>query len=256
MAKKKWSNSLDKELTKAVHAFNEKIRYHENKGKDILPEREYARDLKKKLKNEQEIQREINRLRRFGTADVTATVKIGYQDSLEVTQYEVQELKRQLANINAKRARKLAKIQEQEVSVSGKPTGYKRGQMPSFREADLKPKKLNLGAFRSKDEFIKYKGAIEQQRMQNYFDKRAEQFKLNYIESLKTRYGANNVKKLTDKLESMSAKDIEDKYYTEQDASIRYVYTETTEEWDKIENIFNIWGVQVADTPQTPVIEI
>ena len=37
--------------------------------------------------------------------------------------------------------------------------------------------------------------------MQNYFDKRAEQFKLNYIESLKTRYGANNVKKLTDKLE-------------------------------------------------------
>ena len=38
----------------------------------------------------------------------------------------------------------------------------------------------------------------------------------------------------------MSAKDIEDKYYSEQDASIRYVYTETTEEWDKIENIFNM----------------
>ncbi len=242
---------LQKELAKAVHAYNEKIRYHEQKGRDVLPEREYARDLKKKLSTAQDYEREINRLRRFGKADVTKTTTIGRYDNIKITQYEKQEIKRQVDNINRRRARKIKTIQEKEISVGGKRTGFKRAQMPSFREADLSPKKLNWERFGSKKELEKYKETLDYQRMSDYFDRRAEGFKKSYIGSLKTAYGEKNIKPLIDKLSNMKASKIEEMYYSEQDATIEYTYMPTTSEESKIQNIYNIWGIK--DEP--PVYE-
>lgn len=235
---------LQKELAKAVHAYNEKIRYHEQKGRDVLPEREYARDLKKKLSTAQDYQREINRLRRFGQADVTETVTIGRYNNIEITKYEKQEIQRQVNNINRRRARKLKAIQGKEISVGGKPTGFKRAQMPSFREADLTPKKLNWDRFGSKKELEKYKETLDYQRMSDYFDRRAEGFKQNYIDSLKTKYGEKAIKPLLDKISGMKPEAVEEMYYTEQDATIEYNYIPTRDEDTKLQNIYNIWGVK------------
>ena len=246
---------LQKELSKAVHAYNEKIRYHEQKGRDVLPEREYARDLKKKLSTAQDYEREINRLRRFGKADVTKTTTIGRYDNIEITQYEKQEIKRQVENINRRRARKLKAIQEKEISVGGKPSGFKRVQMPSFREADLTPKKLNWKRFASKKELEKYKETIDYQRMSDYFDRRAEGFKRNYIKSLQTIYGEKAIKPLTDKISGMKASAVEEMYYTEQDVSTEYNYLPTRDENTKLQNLYTIWGVK-SEPPVYEEIEI
>src|SRR5690606_31386003 len=114
----------------------------------------------------------------------------------KITQYEKKEIKRQVENINRQRARRLEKVQSMEVTAAGKPTGYKRAQMPSFREADLQPKKLNWGRFGSKKELEQYKETLEYQRMSDYFNKRAEGFKRNYIKSLQTVYGEKAIKPL------------------------------------------------------------
>ena len=239
-------NQLQKELTKAVHAYNEKIRYHEQKGRDVLPQREYSRDLKKKLSSAQDYQREINRLRRFGKANVTKTTTIGRYDNIEVTQYEKREIQRQVANINRQRARRLEKVQSMEVTAAGKPTGYKRAQMPSFREADLVPKKLNWGRFGSKKELEQYKQSLEHQRMSGYFEKRAQGFKENYIKTLKTQYG-EKAAPLISKIQAMKPTTVEDLYYSEQTASIEYAYMPSRDENTKLENLYNIWGVELPE---------
>lgn len=241
-------NQLQKELAKAAHAYNEKIRYHEQKGRDVLPQREYARNLKKKLTTATDYQREINRLKRFGQADVTKTTTIGAYDNIEITRYELQEMKRQVEQINKRRARKLAKVQEYEVQAAGQPMGYKRAQMPSFREADLLPKQLNLSRFRSKRELELYRETLESQRQIKYLDTRAELFKRNYIKALREQYSSRKERKaiqpIIKRLQNMSNAKVEETYYTEQDATIRYVYEGTAaEEQLKLDNLYRVWGV-------------
>lgn len=263
MARQNIDRTLQEQLVKAVHAYNEKIRYHSKNDqiRQALPERERARDLKKQLTTRTDYKREINRLRRFGSADVTETVTIGKYDNIQITKYEKQEIQRQVQNINRRRARKLEKIQAQEVQAAGKPTGYKRGEMPSFREADLKPKKVNLSKIGSRRELERYKDTLEYQRMNRFFEQRAEKFKQNYIKALRQQFGKTAADPLIKQISEMNAKAVEEKYYSEQDATIEYVYLlhkskkgGNVREQMKLDNLYIIWGVE--QQPDDSIIEI
>ena len=249
----------NKQINKAIHAFNEKIRYHNLKGDEVsrtLPDKESARELKKSIGNMIDFNREYARLRRFGSADVTETVKIGRYGNIEITKYERDELKRQQININRRKARKLENVNEQDVTVGGKKSGYKRAQMPSFRTADLSKTKLNFDTFESKDAFKAKTKTIKAQASNLFFDKRAQGYKDSYIRALKGVYGSKYARPLIEKIQSMSAKDVENKYYTEQDATIEYLYTPTSNENAKIENLYRIWGVDTDLIPEQYTVEI
>lgn len=248
---------LQKELAKAVHAYNEKIRYHAKNSPElspVLPDRERARDIKKGLETKRDYQREINRLRSFGQADITKTTTIGTRDNITITKWEKQAIKKQVEVVNRQRAARMKKVQELETTAAGRATGKKRRDMPSFREADLAPKKLDFSKFATRKEFEMYKATLERQVSRDYFRERAELFKTNYIDALRSKYG-KAVNPLIRELKKMDALKMEDTYYKEQDASIEYVYIDSDNENAKINTIYKIWGSEKT-APNVEAIEI
>lgn len=235
--KKSIKTNYEKELQKAVHAHNEKIRYHEQKGAKHLPERQSFAELKSMLSTKKDFERTINEIRSFGKRGAEAAVKVS--EKLIISKWEKEIVEKQADTITRSRRAKRAAMNKLPATNSGKPLGYKRGEMSTNRTAELRDKKINWENIRSKSELAYYKRTLKAQTTENYWKDKTERLKFNYIQGLYNTYGprANGIIK---KIAHMNNKDFEKKFYSEQNATIDFMY-EPLDEDTKLDALEMIW---------------
>lgn len=229
--------SYERELKKAVHAFNEKIRYHENKGATHLPERQSFAELNAMLTTKKDYTKTIEEFRAFGKKDAQKAVQVS--EKLTVSAWEKKIVEKQVGTINRSRKAKKAAVDKLEATNSGKPLGYKRGEMSTNRTAELVDKKLNWEKVRSRSELEMYKKTLKYQTTQQYWKEKNERVKLNYIQGLYNTYGAR-ADGLIKKISDMSDKDFVKKFNSDQNATITFMY-EPLDEDTKLDALEMIW---------------
>jgi hypothetical protein len=233
--------TVEQELAKAVHAMNEKIRYHESKGNSYMPKRESVREIKQRAKSTADLEAELNRVRRFGKADFTDTVQVS--EGLKITRYEKVETERAYRIQNIRREKELNKYNDLAATSRGESLGVTAGQLPDDRVAELMPKKLNWSAVRSRSELQAKTDLALRQARSTYFSEKNEQFKKNYIQSLKTQFGTKNSLKIRKAVQAMPADQVVAKYYTDTEASFTFVYKDPLSNSVKLKALNAVWGV-------------
>ncbi len=236
--------ALEKELSKAVHAMNEKIRYHEARGAGVLPERERARDIKKRTETAADLKAEINRVRRFGKPEALKPVQVS--EKLKVTTWEKQEAERVYRLQNARREKELSKYKDLAATSRGEPLGIKAGELPDDRVAELMPKTLNWKAVRSRSELQAKMDLALRQARSGYFSDKNEAFKKNYLQALKTQFGTKASLKIRKAVQDMPADQVVAKYYTDTEASFTFVYKDPLSNKVKLNALSAVWNVPGA----------
>ena len=246
--KKSQRLAYERELQKAVHAHNEKIRYHEAKGAKHLPTRQSFAELKSILETKKEFASTISDLRSFGQKGAEKPVfirkggttnpdlygKTGflgvYPTEKEIkpfviSKWEKEMVEKQVKQRNVIAAREKAKADALEVTNLNKPMGYKRGEQSTIKGSEFRPKILNWESFRSRSELDMYKKSLKAQTTVNYWKKRNETVQMNYIQGLFNTYGPRAYG-LMNKIGAMSNKEFMKKYNAEQNATLEFIYDE------------------------------
>lgn len=208
-----WNERQQNELRKAVRNFNDKIRrlekkYPEKKGS--LPERASIKSLKEIISTRQDLQREVNALKRFsrkGAEELTNPPPEYGNKELTLTKWEVNEILRRTSRVNKSRALKKAEIESIEMTSRGEKLGYTRGQvkMGTLDKAQLEPivpftRTMNNAERKRKFRTLRNESQID------YWDKRDNILKEAYIKGLNQNYNPEDVKEIVDKIRSMPIK--------------------------------------------------
>ena len=245
----------ERELARAVHAMNEKIRYHEARQTEyaaIMPERESVRNIKTYAKTTADIKRETARIRGFG--EKTAQTPVQVSEKLTITKWEKRTTEQAYKRMNVNREReqeffeKITATSRGEVLTDNKGQPLKAGQLPDDRTAELNARRLNWAAIRNRSELQEKKQSALKQQSKAYFNKRNDQFKKNYIKALTKQFGPD-ADKIIKKISKMNARDIVGKYYGDPDANFTFVYKEMIDKDTKIDALERIWDVKPADAP-------
>lgn len=226
----RWTESDLKELNKAVKNFNAKIDYHakkDPKNKSALPEKMSVRQLKNLIDTRQDLNREINSLRRFSQKGKEEFVTVPDNDyNLKITKWQKEEMTRRAGVINRRRKERLQQIQDIEVKQGGKSLGYTRGQvgMGKADEVALSPVNAFTPKMNRTDLKYKHKQLIKESR-DRYYKEKEERLKENYIQALKNNYNSDDpiVAEVIEEIEDM---DFEDFYATfqEEDPNFEFAY--------------------------------
>ena len=246
----------ERELARAVHAMNEKIRYHEARQTEyaaVMPERESVRNIKTYAKTTADIKRETARIRSFG--EKTAQTPVQVSEKLTITKWEKRTVEQAYKRMNVNRKReqdffeKITATSRGEVLTDNKGQPLKAGQLPDDRTAELNTRRLNWAAIRNRSELQEKKQSALKQQSKAYFNNRNDQFKKNYIKALTKQFGPD-ADKIIKKISKMNARDIVGNYYGDPDANFTFVYKETVGNDTKVDALERIWAVKPADAPE------
>lgn len=237
----KLSRSQSKLLDQAVNTFNHKVAYHASKGSEGLPDRASVRTLKSQINSVADLNREVASLKRFGTRGSEKAVTVG--KGVKISKWQKQEVGIKVATINRERTKRRKEIEKIEVTSQGKKTGMKRGEMGSERSNGLKPKKLNWDSFRNKREISIYKESVDKLVSTEYRVITNENFKENYIQSLKTIFGAD-AKDVISVVDAMPADELVDKMFQEQEITVEFQY-DKLDVGAKLNAVRAAWGIEV-----------
>lgn len=226
----KWTQADEQELKKAVKNFNAKIDYHakkDPKNKSALPEKITVKALKELIDTRQDLNREINSLRRFskkGKEEIVAVPDSDY--NLKITKWQKEEMTRRAAVINRRRAHRLEQIQNIEAKQGGKSLGYKRGDvgMGKADEVALRPVNAFTPKMNRNDLKYKHKQLMKESR-DKYYKEKEERLKENYIQGIKNTYNTDDPD-IQDVIDSIEEMDFEDFYNTfqEEDPGFEFAY--------------------------------
>lgn len=254
-SKIRWRASDLQKLEREIDKFNRKI-YRERSAhpekRDILPDTIKVADKKAMIEKFKQsprsvFQKEIKSLERFrkkGAADVI-TSKTGNK----VTRWEKNEVAIKVATINRARTKERARVAEIEATTRGKPIGLKRGEMMSGRMMSLQPKIFNFDNIRGGKEWEKYKRGVENLISPEAENVKNERYKANYLKALDTALGGYG-QDLIKKLEKVSAEDIVNIYYQDQEANIDFIYA-PEEILSKVEVLEAVWSGFFSDETLT-----
>lgn len=207
----KWRDSDTKEINRVVKNFNSKIDRLLKKDpqlKNVLPQKVKVAQFKEIINTRQDLNRELNTLKRFSKRGAEEIVDVpGTDYNVKITKWQKTEINRRIGIINRRRAKRLEEIQNTEMTDRGEPLGYTRGQlgMGTTEENALKPMKSFTRRMEQHD--LKWRwNAIQYESQSDYFDRRDYQLKENYIKGIKTHYNYENVKDIIEKIEGMDIK--------------------------------------------------
>lgn len=207
----RWNQSDSKELAKAVKNFNAKITRLEKKdpkNKNSLPERVSVREMKELITTRQDLNRELNALKRFTErGSETLVIAPGTDYNLKITKWQKQEMTRRVGIINRKRKQKLEEISDIEMVSRGQKLGYSRGElgMGTLDENALKPMKAFTRKMTRADLNMKWKN-IMLESQGNYWREKEQRMMNNYLNALRTTYNEEDVADVIDAIERMDYK--------------------------------------------------
>lgn len=216
----RWRESDKQELKRVVRNFNAKIRRLQKKdpskilnalpknisvNKNALPEMITERQLMDLIHTRADLNRELNRLKRFSKKGAEKIVLVPNNDNnIQVTNWQKVEMNRMRAVVNRKREERLELIRKTQVHGQG----YTLGQlaMGSQAEQELRPASSFTRSMGYKDMMKKYLSLRKESQSQFYTEK-DYQVRENYIKGLKDNYSENDVKDIIDHIEKMPIKE-------------------------------------------------
>lgn len=210
----RWRDSDTQDLKKAVRNFNAKIRRLEKKNPDnaqYLPDKIKYNEMKNLIKTRQDLNREINALKRFSKRGAEQIVTLPDTDyNIKATKWQKTELNRRAGVINRKREKRLADLESTQLKRGGKELGYTQGQlgMGEAEKVGLKPfnpttPKMTQSGFKKK-----WLSALKESQSQ-YWTEKDMQLKDRYIDSLSRYYNTNDI---TDVIETIRGMDFNEFY--------------------------------------------
>ena len=123
-----WRESDTKELNRVVRNFNDKINRLIKKDptlKNKLPEKVKASELKKNINTRRDLNRELNKLKRFSRRGAEELVDLpGSEYDLKITKWQRTEMKRMTSIVNRARKKRREKLEELEATSGGLGLGY------------------------------------------------------------------------------------------------------------------------------------
>lgn len=166
------------------------------------------------------------------------------EHGLVVSRETYNELKSQVNKINKENKKRLKRYENKNFKSRGKDTEEKvkdRKLMGDTRYNEFKPKKFNFNRFRNKQELEDYEESLKKRTNEKYWDKKAKQYKENYIKGLENVFGKMG-KKLISRVKKMKTEDFLEMYYTEDIANIDFMYEfmDVIAKLHELETIFNV----------------
>lgn len=179
----RYDKKLNQEINKTIKNFNQKIARLEKQERELLPSKITKKDLIKSVTTSAELQRKLKELQQFskrGAEDVITT-----SGGVKLTQYELQNIKRENARVKRNITREINRLKVEKPKIFGKK------QTSTFSEMG-DTDYLNLVARRkalekdinklSREEFERFTKLIEKTgRNQQYMN---SIFKQNYFNML------------------------------------------------------------------------
>ena len=218
----RWQDSDLKELEKAVKNFNAKINRISKKNPQLermLPEKMEVANLKNIINTRQDLNREINALKRFTNRKNTITINENgtfegivtipnNDNNTQITKWQYNEINRRIGIINRKRKNRLKELQETEQKDRDKKLGYTLGQlgMGKMSEVSLTPMKGFTRTMGKYEVDRRYRSTLRQSQS-NYFSKQDYRVKENYIKGLMENYDYENIKDVIEHIEQLDIKD-------------------------------------------------
>ena len=179
----RYDKKLNQQINRTIKNFNQKIARLEKEQKEMLPTRITKHDLKSEVYTRNELQRKLKQLQRFSTrgAEQIITTKGG----VRLTQYELNELKRENARVKRNITRELNRLKINKPKIFGKTQASTFSEMGDSEYLNLVARRqaLEKNITRiSKEEFERLKKLVEKTgRSQQYMN---NIFKENYFEML------------------------------------------------------------------------
>ena len=204
----RWNQSDDAELKRVVKNFNAKLTRLEKKDPSIagaLPERISAAQLRDMIETRQDLNRELNALRRFSQRGAEELITAPENDyNLKITKWQKEEINRRVGVINRKRSDRLKKMQDIQATSRGEKLGYTKGQIGMGRaeEHSLQPIKGFTAKMNRQDLDKKFR-QIMKESQSGYWDKRDEILRGNYIKSLEQNFNPEDIAEIVERIENM-----------------------------------------------------
>ena len=242
----KWRNSDNEELARVVRNFNAKItRLSKNpQMKNALPDKVSVKQMKEMIQTRQDLNRELNTLRRFSKRGAEQLVDVPQnQYNLKITKWQKTEMNRRLAIVNRRRKDRLEMVENISLKNAGKDLGYTRGEfgMGKVERRSLDPMNAFTRSMRTMSD-IKWKWkAIINESQSDYYNKRDYLLRENYIKGLYENFNPKDVEELVKQLRNLDIKDFLTTFYSE-DAPFEFIYPPNEEQLEGyLEQIISTW---------------
>lgn len=216
----RWRESDEKELRRVVKNYNAKISRlakKDAKNAAALPEKMSVKQLKEMIDTRQDLNRELNSLKRFSEKGAEELVSVpDNKYNLVTTKWQRNEMSMRAGLINRKRKQRLEEIQQWEMKSGGQALGYKKGDfgMGKADEVALSPIKAFNPSMSRKDLNMRFRH-IRRESQSNFFDKKEEFLRQNYIKGLRQTYSEDDIGDIVTAIEKMNFKDFYKRFQEE-----------------------------------------
>lgn len=242
----KWRDADNQEISRVVKNFNAKISRIEKSHPElanVLPERVTAKSIKELVSTRQDLNRELNMLRRFSKRGAEQVVDVPESKyNLKTTKWQKTEMNRRVGIINRERKKRAEEFMQTKAKSRGKELGYTLGdlQMGHVDEVALRPLKAFTPSMTRTGLNIKFK-AIKKESQSDYWRKSNRRLVANYIKGLFNNFRFEDVKEIIDTIEKMDFKDFYATFLAE-DNDMGHFYFANQEDYDKeLEALRTIW---------------
>lgn len=243
----RWKQSDLDELKRVVRNYNAKVKRLEKKDPQIekvLPQyydsksdsyssRITVGQLKELINTRRDLKREINSLKRFSKRGAEEIITVPNTDNnLQITKWQMGEIKRRVANINRRRKMRLDEISNIEVESRGEKLGYSRADIGMGRatEVSLSPMKAFTPKMTEYD--VKYKWrSVMKQSQTDYFSARDYLLRENFIQALNQNFAPDDVKDIVDGINSMDIGDFLNQFNKDPE-TFEWAYPPSQEEYE------------------------
>ena len=114
----RYDKKLNQEINRTIKNFNQKIARLEKQERELLPSKITKKDLKNSVYTRTELQRKLKELQRFskrGAEDIITT-----RGGVRLTQYELQNIKRENARVKRNITREINRLKVNKPKIFGK----------------------------------------------------------------------------------------------------------------------------------------
>lgn len=243
----RWSEADEAELKRVVKNFNAKLTRLTNKdpqNKNALPERVSAAQLRDLIETRQDLNRELNALRRFSERGAEELVDVPDNDyNLKITKWQKKEMTRREVIVNQKRKRQLERVADVDMTSRGEALGYKKGEigMGKAERIALEPVRAFTPSQNRRDLNKRFK-QLRKESISTYWDKRNEIMRKNYIESIERNFPEELVKDIVEAIQNMDFDEFRKIFEAEDQQKFQLNYAPNLDEQQKYSNALRaIW---------------
>lgn len=243
----RWGEADEAELKRVVKNFNAKLTRLEKKdpkNANALPERISAAQLRDMIETRQDLNRELNALRRFSERGAEELVEVPDNDyNLKITKWQKKEMTRREVIVNQKRKRELERVADIEMTSRGQSLGYKKGDigMGKMERIELEPVRAFTPSQNRRDVNKRFR-QLRKESISTYWDKRNELMRSVYVNEIEKNFPQEMVKDVVDKIREMDFDEFRKVFEAEDQHKFQFNYPLNKDDQTKYSNALRaIW---------------